>query len=65
MSQGGSWDTEYGRFFLGWYSGALLAHADRILTAAGRALDKKGMPRKMKEQKQVLLRSMSALCDVC
>ncbi len=32
---GGSWDTDYGRFFMGWYSGALLDHGDRLLTAAG------------------------------
>eukprot|EP01018_Ginkgo_biloba_P012651 Gb_23609 [translate_table: standard] len=30
----GTWNTEYGRFFLQWYSEMLLAHGDRILTAA-------------------------------
>nr|GMD97295.1 beta-amylase 3, chloroplastic [Ipomoea batatas]GME00009.1 beta-amylase 3, chloroplastic [Ipomoea batatas] len=30
----GTWKTEYGQFFLEWYSGKLLEHGDRILTAA-------------------------------
>lgn len=30
----GTWDTDYGRFFLNWYSEMLLAHGDRILSAA-------------------------------
>jgi beta-amylase len=30
----GTWDTEYGRFFLEWYSAMLLDHGDRILAAA-------------------------------
>ncbi|BFG31194.1 hypothetical protein CerSpe_174680 [Prunus speciosa] len=30
----GTWNTEYGQFFLEWYSGKLLRHGDRILTAA-------------------------------
>ncbi|KAL5551265.1 hypothetical protein UlMin_001441 [Ulmus minor] len=30
----GTWKTEYGQFFLEWYSGNLLAHGDRILEAA-------------------------------
>jgi hypothetical protein len=33
-SWGGSWDSPYGRFFLSWYSGALLDHGDRMLRAA-------------------------------
>ena len=33
-SWGGSWDTPYGRFFLEWYSNALLDHGDRMLRAA-------------------------------
>ncbi|EPS60387.1 hypothetical protein M569_14415, partial [Genlisea aurea] len=31
---GGDYDGHYGRFFLGWYSGVLLDHADRILSLA-------------------------------
>lgn len=31
---GGRWDTDYGRFFLGWYSQALLEHGDRMLRTA-------------------------------
>lgn len=34
----GSWATEYGRFFLQWYSGLLARHADRVLGAAAGAL---------------------------
>ncbi|XP_059657688.1 beta-amylase 3, chloroplastic-like [Cornus florida] len=30
----GTWNNEYGQFFLGWYSGMLLDHGDRILAAA-------------------------------
>ncbi|KAM1024377.1 hypothetical protein ACFX13_038391 [Malus domestica] len=30
----GTWNTEYGQFFLEWYSGKLLRHGDRILSAA-------------------------------
>ncbi|RVW40639.1 Beta-amylase 3, chloroplastic [Vitis vinifera] len=30
----GTWTTEYGQFFLKWYSGKLLEHGDRILAAA-------------------------------
>ncbi|KAG0472788.1 hypothetical protein HPP92_014645 [Vanilla planifolia] len=30
----GTWNTDYGRFFLDWYSGKLLEHGDRILAAA-------------------------------
>ncbi|PSS09671.1 Beta-amylase [Actinidia chinensis var. chinensis] len=30
----GTWNTEYGQFFLEWYSGMLLEHGDRILAAA-------------------------------
>ncbi|GLU05487.1 hypothetical protein SLE2022_225870 [Rubroshorea leprosula] len=30
----GTWNTEYGQFFLEWYSGKLLEHGDRILSAA-------------------------------
>ncbi|XP_047088430.1 inactive beta-amylase 9-like [Lolium rigidum] len=32
----GSWQTEYGSFFLSWYAGELLAHGDRVLAAATR-----------------------------
>lgn len=31
---GGSWDTPYGRFFLEWYSKALVDHGERLLNAA-------------------------------
>jgi hypothetical protein len=34
----GSWQTEYGGFFLSWYAGELLAHGDRVLAAANRVL---------------------------
>ncbi|GAB4857733.1 Beta-amylase 3, chloroplastic [Ancistrocladus abbreviatus] len=30
----GSWNTEYGQFFLEWYAGKLLEHGDKILAAA-------------------------------
>lgn len=31
---GGSWDTPYGRFFLEWYSKALVDHGERLLQTA-------------------------------
>ena len=45
VSQGGSWDTEYGVFFLSWYSGLLLQHADRVLAAASEAMNQRGRPK--------------------
>ena len=45
VSQGGSWSSEYGGFFLGWYSGLLVAHADRVLGAASEVLARRGRPR--------------------
>lgn len=30
----GTWSTEYGHFFLEWYSGMLLEHGDRVMAAA-------------------------------
>uniref|UniRef100_A0A7N0REG2 Beta-amylase n=1 Tax=Kalanchoe fedtschenkoi TaxID=63787 RepID=A0A7N0REG2_KALFE len=30
----GTWNTEYGKFFLGWYSGKLLEHGEGVLSAA-------------------------------
>ena len=53
MSQGGSWDSEYGRFFLGWYSGALIAHGDRVLGAAAQALGRRGRPRRARAVAEV------------
>ncbi|MCO5573586.1 hypothetical protein L7F22_027358 [Adiantum nelumboides] len=32
--QNGAWNTPYGQFFLEWYSGNLLRHGERILSAA-------------------------------
>jgi hypothetical protein len=42
-SWGGSWDTDYGHFFLGWYSGELLAHGERLMAAAA-AIFKRNWP---------------------
>ncbi|KAC9988325.1 hypothetical protein E3N88_44981 [Mikania micrantha] len=33
-SDGGSWETAYGDFFLSWYSTQLVSHADRMLSLA-------------------------------
>jgi beta-amylase len=44
-SYGGSWEGEYGRFFLEWYSGELVRHADRLLGEARRVLTARGRPR--------------------
>jgi beta-amylase len=37
---GGGWDSPYGRFFLGFYSGALIDHGSRVLAAARDAAGK-------------------------
>ena len=42
---GGSWDTPYGRFFLAWYSGALLAHGERLVAAAASVFTTTAAPR--------------------
>lgn len=39
----GSWQTEYGSFFLSWYAGELLAHGDRVLAAATRVFGGKNI----------------------
>mmetsp|Transcript_6034 Transcript_6034/g.15804 ORF Transcript_6034/g.15804 Transcript_6034/m.15804 type:complete len:659 (+) Transcript_6034:716-2692(+) len=44
-SDTGSWSSPYGAFFLGWYSGLLLRHADRVLGAAAAAMNRPGMKR--------------------
>jgi len=44
-SQGGSWSSAYGHFFLSWYSGMLLRHADQVLTAVDSVLHKCDRPK--------------------
>jgi beta-amylase len=44
-NDGGSFETEYGRFFLKWYSEELIQHADRILGRAREVLSQPGRPR--------------------
>lgn len=39
----GSWDSEYGRFFLQWYSSVLLGHADQLLQRARQTLGQQGV----------------------
>ncbi|KAF5827053.1 beta-amylase [Dunaliella salina] len=51
-SQGGSWSTPYGHFFLSWYSGNLIRHTERILTAAHAVLNKRGRPRSLRVIKE-------------
>lgn len=64
VSQGGSWDTEYGHFFLSWYSSLLLQHADRVLQAAQAALNKRGRPRKAMRMKEVPINTIISICKV-
>lgn len=40
---GGSWDTDYGLFFLSWYSGELVQHGDRMLEMTKRVFDRTGV----------------------
>jgi len=43
-SEDGSWDSPYGRFFMKWYSGCLLAHGRRLLEVATSAFRHKMKP---------------------
>lgn len=52
-SQGGNWQTEYGHFFLSWYSGLLVRHARRVLGAAAEVLNKPERPRMLRAVKEV------------
>ena len=40
---GGSWDSEYGSFFLSWYSSELVNHGDRMLEMTKRVFDRRGV----------------------
>ncbi len=53
VSQGGNWNSPYGHFFLTWYSGLLVKHAERILSAAQQVLNKRGRPRIFRVLKEV------------
>ena len=44
-NDGGSFETEYGKFFLTWYSEELIRHADVILGRAREILSQPGRPR--------------------
>ncbi|XP_076889139.1 beta-amylase 1, chloroplastic-like [Bidens hawaiensis] len=39
----GGWNSEYGEFFLSWYSQMLLDHGDRILTSANSIFENRGV----------------------
>jgi len=45
--------AEYGRFFLSWYSGLLIQHADRVLGAAKQVLSARCRPRAMREAREL------------
>jgi len=46
----GTFDSCYGRFFLQWYSGMLVCHADRVLKAVSHALNRSGRPKILRSQ---------------
>lgn len=62
-SWGGSWDTEYGRFFLGWYSGELLAHGERLMAVAA-AIFKRNWPVRRICQMPCKMKHSGSLCTV-
>jgi len=62
VSQGGSWSTPYGHFFLSWYSGLLWKHAERVLTQASDILNRTGRPRVFKALKEVSMLLVSGTC---
>ncbi|KFK27522.1 hypothetical protein AALP_AA8G394100 [Arabis alpina] len=43
FSDGGSWESQYGDFFLSWYSSLLISHADRVLSVASSAFSGTGV----------------------
>ncbi|KAL1209081.1 Inactive beta-amylase 9 [Cardamine amara subsp. amara] len=43
FSDGGSWESQYGDFFLSWYSSILTSHADRVLSVASSAFNGTGV----------------------
>ncbi|AQL05562.1 Beta-amylase 3 chloroplastic [Zea mays] len=47
----GTWSTEYGHFFLEWYSGMLLEHGDRVMDAAEAVFGGTGATLSAKERK--------------
>lgn len=46
---GGDYDGYYGRFFLKWYSGVLVDHADRVLTLSNLAFEGTSVAAKVSE----------------
>jgi len=47
-NEGGSFESDYGKFFLNWYSTELIQHADRVLSAANEVISDPGRPRAVK-----------------
>ncbi|KAG2334077.1 hypothetical protein Bca52824_005257 [Brassica carinata] len=43
FSDGGSWESQYGDFFLTWYSSLLTSHADRVFSVASSAFGGSGV----------------------
>ncbi|CAN8255934.1 unnamed protein product [Cochlearia groenlandica] len=43
FSDGGSWESQYGDFFLSWYSSLLVSHADRVFSVASSAFSGTGV----------------------
>lgn len=46
-------NADYGRFFLSWYSGLLIQHADQLLGAAKAVLSQRCRPRAMREAREL------------
>jgi hypothetical protein len=57
----GTWDTDYGHFFLNWYSQALLDHGDRMLRAASSVFNvlELNTPRDREEGNKICIRRYS------
>lgn len=54
FGNGGRFDSAYGHFFLSWYSGLLLKHADKILSAVSSVLHGAGKKKVLRSMKKVL-----------
>lgn len=53
FGNGGRFDSAYGHFFLSWYSGLLIRHADQVLSAVSGALHEVGKKRVLNSLKKV------------
>jgi hypothetical protein len=64
FQDGGSWCTEYGHFFLSWYSSLLVQHADSVLTCIRKQLKETSSGVVLTSVEQVCLNGTTKTADV-